>query len=157
MACCVPCGTEAAAEGGGEVREGGMVCENQGLGVTEGDSRWGCVQWALGTPRAPCPLLSHYVLLHPGGPSTTTGQPSHSRAHRHRAQALMYPELMFNECSIFRRVHAKPENGFIVFLLRRRLVHLYFAEASVCMCVCVCVCVRPVFTRVCGVPDKCIY
>lgn len=39
--------------------------------------------------------------------------------------ALMYPELMFNERSIFRQPHAKPENGFIVFLLRK-------------MCVCVC-------------------
>lgn len=67
----------------------------------------------------------------------------------------MYPELMFNEHSIFKQIHAKSENGFIVLLLRGMcvcvcgLVHFYFVEASVC--------VRPVFTRVHGVPDKCIY
>ena len=55
----------------------------------------------------------------------------------------MYPELMFNERSIFRRVHAKPENGFIVFLSRRMCVEActFVLCGSKCVYVCVCVCV----------------
>lgn len=71
--------------------------------------------------------------------------------HTQQSGALMYPELMFNESSIFRQVHARSENGFIVLLLRAVCVRLHFVKARVC------VCVRPVFTRVCGVADKCMY
>lgn len=53
--------------------------------------------------------------------SSVTPRPAAPRRHKHskdveQRTALMYPELMFNESSIFRQVHAKTENGFIVLL-----------------------------------------
>lgn len=149
---CVPYGLLCAMWDGSRSRggrgEGGMVWDSR-LGVIEGDSRWGCVQWALGTPRAPCPPLSHHVLLHPGSPSTTTGQLSHSRAEQRAA--LMYPELMFNECSVFRQVHVKSENGFIVLLLRGMCAFVCVLACTFVLCrseyecVCVCVCQTSVY------------
>lgn len=58
----------------------------------------------------------------------------------------MYPELMFNEHSIFKQVHAKSENGFIVLLLR---------GMCVCMCVCVGLYISTLWKRVC-VSDQCL-
>lgn len=125
-----------------------------GCGGTEGNSRWCCVQWALGTPRACCPPMSHHVLLHPGS-SGAAGRPSHSGVKR--STALMYPELMFNESCIFRQVRAGGKKTLKMALL------CCFEGGCVCVCACaglyifLHVSVRTVFTRVCCVPDKCIY
>lgn len=54
--------------------------------------------------------------------------------HTQQSGALMYPELMFNESSIFRQVHARSENGFIVLLLRAVCVRLHFVKACACVC-----------------------
>lgn len=90
-----------------------MVCE----------TRWG---WVGGGDRGSMVLCS----MSPGDAtcslsSSVTPCPAAPRQHRRstrmavtqRSQAtLMYPELMFNESSIFRQVRAKTENGFIVLL-----------------------------------------
>lgn len=73
-----------------------------------------------------------------------------------KPQILMYPKLMFNEYAIFRLVHAKSENGFIVLLLKGACVCVCREACSVVLTRSKCVC-QSVFTSVCRVPDKCIH
>ena len=110
--------------------------------------------WSMSPRDATC-LLSSCVTPCPAAPRR------HKRSRDvEQRTSLMYPELMFNESSIFRQVHAKTENGFVVLLWK-----------VVCVCVCVCVwecklvhlyfesaeSVRPVFTSESSVLDKSIY
>lgn len=87
--------------------------ETWGRGLRDGggvDRGWQSMVLCSMSPRDATCLLSCFVTPCPAAP----------RRHKcgkdvEQRTALMYPELMFNESSIFRQVHAKRENGFVLF------------------------------------------
>lgn len=97
------------------------------------------------------------LLYHTTSWCTQTARAQQARRHKaEQTTALMYPKLMFNEYAIFRLVHAKSENGFIVLLLKGACVCVCREACSVVLTRSKCVC-QSVFTSVCRVPDKCIH
>lgn len=120
---------------GQEQRREGWCVRLKG-GGERGQQSMGC---SMSPGDATCSLSSS-VTPRPAAPR----QPEHNNrtAVIQQRRALMYPELMFNERSIFRQLLAKSENGFIVLLLKGGCVRVCRGQTCtfvLCRSECVCV------------------